>query len=220
MDDDRLLALDWPGIDFNGDGQFTLLDVPELAIAWLLFPGDAAIDLLLRYAPAVTEFFELGRNDLGGPVSLCLSAIFWFIALVAITLVVNAIRNLDRRMTAWCTGRIEAGRTALRVVWRRLSCWIGQMRRRREAKKELVEVAAVDIATFDAAVLRCYGSVGEMRVLAAEDVATSLRCSLRNVKSALRTLLDYRLVEPAFGTDQGREGHQITRAGQIYLLER
>jgi hypothetical protein len=192
MDDDRLLALDWPGIDFNGDGQFTLLDVPELAIAWLLFPGDAAIDLLLRYAPAVTEFFELGRNDLGGPVSLCLSAIFWFIALVAITLVVNAIRNLDRRMTAWCTGRIEAGRTALRVVWRRLSCWIGQMRRRREAKKEL----------------------------AAEDVATSLRCSLRNVKSALRTLLDYRLVEPAFGTDQGREGHQITRAGQIYLLER
>lgn len=220
MDDDRLLALDWPGIDFNGDGQFTLRDIPELGVAWLLFPGDAAIALVMRYAPAAAEFFELGRDDFGGTVSLCLSAIFWLVSLLAISLAFNAIRNLDRRLTSWCTGRIDAARLALRVARRRVSAAIGERRRRRESREEIIAVAEVDIETFDAAVLRCYGSAGEMRVLAAEDVAHSLRCSLRKVQAALRRLRDFQLVENAFGTDQGREGHQITRAGQIYLLER
>ena len=140
--------------------------------------------------------------------------------MIVLITIVNTIRNIDHWMTAHIARVGKEGIRRLRVGRRRLTSWIGMLRRRRQLRNEEIVVAEVDLEGFDTAVLRCYGSAGEMRVLSATEVANSLKTSLRHVQVALRRLVEYRFVEPAFGTDGGREAHQITRAGQIYLLER
>jgi len=220
MDDERQQALTLPGLDLNGDGQFTIRDVGEWFIAVLTYPGDAALSLLMRHAPAFSQFLEIGNDDLGGTLSLCLSALFWLTTVMALGIAINVIRNIDRRLTNWCAGRFSEAAISIRVARRRLTSWIGQIRQRRRAGAGAISVTEVAIEKFDAAVLRRYANVGEMRVLAAEDVADALSCSPRKVRSALLRLRDFRLVEPGFGTDGGREGYQITQAGQIYLIER
>jgi hypothetical protein len=220
MDDDGVPGLNLPGLDFNADGQITVTDVGQWIMQVLLLPGDLALSLLMQHLAFVASFFELDKSDFGGTVSITLSILFWIIVLIMIGLGLNAIRNFDRWLTSWSLGRIREGRRICRVVRRKFTSWVGQLRQRRLAQVDEVEVGEVDLEAFDAAVLRCYGSAGEMRVLAIDEVARSLQASLQRVKAALRRLGDYHLVEPAFGTSNGRNAHQITRAGQIYLIER
>ena len=59
----------------------------------------------------------------------------------------------------------------------------------------------------------------EEDTLSADDIARQLKLALQPVEDGIRHLLHEHLVERAFGTDDGRETHRITQAGQIYLLE-
>lgn len=217
MAEHRSQALALPALDFNGDGQITVSDTVEWAWYVLTLPGDAVISLLIRHAAPVAGFFEIGPRDLGGALSICLSVLFWLCAIIALSSTLNAIRDFDRWLTSWFTGHLQECLRLSRIARRRLVSWIGRLRERRQQASQRV---AVDLDNFDSAVLRCYASVGDMRVLAAAEVADALKTSVNHVQSALRRLGEYRLVEPAFGTDEGRDAHQITQAGQIYLLER
>jgi hypothetical protein len=186
----------------------------------LLLPGDLALNLLMRHAPALAAFFELGSDDYRGTVSLVFSVLFWLAVVGTIGVTLNVVRNADRWLTAWLGGHLREGRRLIRVGLRMIHSRIGQLRRRSRERHEVPLVAELRLDSFDSAVLRCFGAVGDLHVLAADEVAQSLRTSMRRVESALGRLRNHRLVEPAFGTDRGRDTHQITRAGQIYLLER
>lgn len=210
----------WPALDITGDGRFSIDDVGAWALHWLFLPGDALLSLVLEYAPAFARFLELGSDDYGGTISRVLAVIFWLAAYLAIALVINAVRNLDRNLTSWFSGRYAAARRELRILRRRCTSWIGLMRSRRREQLEAIIVSGIELERLEARVLRCYANAGELRVLAAAEVAESLKLSLKQAQTVIGRLIDYHLVERAFGTDAGREGHHITRAGQIYLLER
>jgi hypothetical protein len=220
MGDDRAAALSLPAFDFNGDGKFTISDAGAWLMQIVLLPGDAALSLVLRYAPAAAGFLELGADDYGSTLSLVVSVVFWVVVVALLGLTINLVRNFDHWLTAWFGHLGGEILRRLRVSRRLLMSRIGQLRRQRQERATEPMVAEVALDTFDAAVLRCYAGAGDMRVVASDEVANSLRASLRRVETALGRLRGYRLIEPAFGTDRGRETHQITRAGQIYLLER
>lgn len=219
MDEDRLDPLDLPGLDITGDGQFTVADLPAWGMHVLGLPGDAALALLIRHAPGLAQFLELGTDDYGGTVSIVISAVAWLAALIVLGLVVNAIRNLYHRLGSYLIGRWNELLRLARITRRRITSRIGMLRQRRAANAPSYAVGELELERLDAAVLRCFANVGEMRVLVAADVAATLKVSLRQVQTALRRLGEHRLIEPAFGTGGGREGHLITRAGQIYLIE-
>ena len=219
MDDDSAQPWNLPPLDITGDGQFTIRDVPEWLLHLLFLPGDIAIALLSRYLPAVANFFSLGADDYGGTLSKSVSILAWIVAFVIVGLVINAIRNLDRTLTSYVLGRYEEGKRVLRIARRKLTSWIGMLRQRYREKSPGFAVGEVELEKLEAAVLRCYADIGEARVVAAADVAARLKVSLKQVQTALRQLTDYHLLAPAFGRDEGREGHHITQAGQIYLIE-
>jgi len=219
MDPDSAQPWDLPGLDITGDGRFSLGDVSAWAIHLFFLPGDAAIAALAAYAPPIASFLELGPDDFGGTVSISISVLAWLIALILVGLAVNLVRNFDQALTHWLVSRYRDAQRAIRILRRRFTSWLGLLRQRRQARSPSIIVGDLKLEAFDASVLRCYANAGEVNILAATDIAERLRVSLRQVQAALRRLTEFHLVERAFGTDEGREGHHITRAGQIYLLE-
>jgi DNA-binding MarR family transcriptional regulator len=197
-----------------------LLDELLARIGYLLYlPGDTAIDLLIRNAPALADRLGIGRDDIGGVISLSVSIGAWIVIVIFIGLIVSAIRDFDRALTAYLSSRYGEAKRLLRIQRRKLTSWIGLLRHRRRLKSPGLDVAEVELGKLEAAVLRCHAGVDELHVMAADEVARRLKLSVQQVRKALRSLLEQHLIERSFGTDEGREGHRITRAGQIYLIE-
>lgn len=211
----RALAL-----DASGDGHLTISDVWQWLADLVFLPGDAIIGLLLTYSPALADFLELSSADYGGPMSRIISAAAWFALLLAGLIVWRVIRSVDRFLTAYISGRYAELTRQLRILRRKVTSWIGLMRHRRQSRTPSVTVGGVELGRVEAAVLRCHADVGEFRVITADEVARALKLSMKQVQIALRQLADFRLIERSFGTDEGLEGHHITRAGQIYLIDR
>ncbi len=220
MNEDGTAAWSLPALDADGSGAITISDVREWLLDVLFLPGDAALGAIMVYLPGVADFFELSPDDYGHLYSKIVSVIFWLLALLVAGLIVNAIRNLDRTLTAWIAHLWQDSLRQLRVVRRRLVSWVGLMRSRQQARRSRVAVGTVSLPSPAAAVLRRYGQVGEAQVVTAGDVAADLRLPSRQIDAAHRMLLELKLIRRGFGTDEGREGYQITQAGQIYLLER
>jgi DNA-binding MarR family transcriptional regulator len=219
MDPDRAQPWNLPGLDINQDGRFSLGDIWAWAVQLLFLPGDAAIAALVTYLPKLAAFLELGPDDYGGTLSVAVSVAIWLVVLILAGLVANFIRNFDQALTTYIAIRYNDGKRGIRIFRRRFTSWIGYLRQQRRARERGVIVGELDLERFDSTVLRCFADSGEVNILAAADVANRLKVSLRQVQSALRRLTEYHLVERAFGTDEGRDGHHITRAGQIYLIE-
>jgi hypothetical protein len=97
---------------------FTISDLVDWLVQLLFWPGDAALGLLLRFAPSVAQFLELGREDYGGTLSILISILFWLAVVLLLGTLVNFIRNVDRRMTAGIAGQYEEARIRMRVASR------------------------------------------------------------------------------------------------------
>jgi DNA-binding MarR family transcriptional regulator len=189
----------------------------DTLLSLLLLPGTAAVDWLARHAPAAAKLLALGET--GGTITIIVSVLAWLALLILLGVVLESIGKLDRTLTAWVSGFFGEIRRQLRILRRRIVSTIGQYRQRRQAKSLAIDVAEITLERIETAVLRCHAGVGEIRVMAMADVAGVLRVPQSQVSKALVRLREYHLVERAFGTDEGREGHHITRAGQIYLIE-
>jgi len=186
-------------------------------LQWLRLPGDALAEWLTTDWPSVARLIGLAEPGRHATIVLSVSALAWLTAIIVAGITVNKVRDADRAMTAYVASRYAEARRLVRVLRRRIASTIGMLRQRR--KEPGFEVAAIALENLEARVLRCYASAGEIRAVAVREVATRLKLSERVVERAIRGLMEHHLVERAFGRDEGQEGHRITRAGQIYLLE-
>lgn len=204
-------------LDVSGDGQVTISDI----WAWLwqvaVMPGDVLIYLLVTYAPSLATFFELSSSNYGGSFSNFLSIASWLVIFIAVSLIFNWLRQLDRllttRLITGCRGVVRV----FRVTRRRIESSIALYRKRRQ-KSPALEVENVELGPLETTVLKCYGSVDELIILTPRDVAEQLNLSRSQVEHSLRRLCALHLLERSFGTDQGEEGHHISQAGQMYLI--
>jgi hypothetical protein len=211
-------AFRWQWLDFNGDRRISVEDASGWFWHLLFLPGDVAIDLLLA-VPPIASLLDLGPASYGGVGSKTISVMFWLAVLIVCGLIINAVRDFDRALTVYVTRQwAELGRN-LRILRRRLVSTINMRRKQREERSTGIDVAEMQLAKAEAAVLRCYADLGDARTLSAPDVSAVTKCSLRETQSVLLRLVSYRLLQPAFGTDDGHPAYQITQTGQIYLIE-
>lgn len=202
------------GADTNGDGQFTVSDVGSWALDVLILPGDLFLYLLINHAPGVAEFFELGTEDYGGVVAIWAAVLIWLAAIIIAGSLLNAIRNIDRKLTSWALGHCaELGRR-FRVTKRRIA---GLIARRRVRDEDLV-VETVSLANLETAVLRCLSGIDDGDVLTIDEIAAKLSRPKRELLPVMRRLAELEFVEPARDTFSNRSGHRIGTAGQMYLL--
>jgi DNA-binding transcriptional ArsR family regulator len=184
---------------------------------WLRLPGDALADWLTTDWPSVAGLIGLAEPGRHATIVLSVSALTWLTAIIVVSIAFNAVRDADRAMTAYVASRYADARRLLRILRRRITSSLGQWRQRQQEPD--FAVAAVELEQMEARVLRCYAGAGELRAVAPDEVASRLGLSERVVERVLRALQEHHLVERAFGRDEGKEAHRITRAGQIYLLE-
>jgi uncharacterized protein involved in cysteine biosynthesis len=97
---------------------FTISDLIDWLVQLLFWPGDAALGLLIRFAPSVARFLELGREDYGGTLSILISILFWLAVVLLLGTLANFIRNLDRKLTEGIAEQYREARTKLRVAAR------------------------------------------------------------------------------------------------------
>jgi len=213
------LTDNWLWLDFNGDRQVSLDDVTGWFFQALFMPGDLAIDLLIA-VPTVASWLDIGSESYGGITSKTVSVMFWIAVLIGLGAIYNAVRDLDRAVTAFIAGLWQEFTRRLRVARRLITSWIGMQVQRRKARVQRMEVDELRLEKLEQAVLRCYASLGEERTLGATDVCRILRVSPRNAQKSLLTLVKYRLLQPVFETSESVPAYQITQAGQIFLLER
>jgi hypothetical protein len=202
-------------LDITGDGSVTVADLWAWTVYLFFLPGDTLLFLLVEYAPDVASFFAVGPDSDGGSLSMVLSITAWLIIFIVISL----IRDFDRALTANLSLRYREVERQLRVLRRMVSSRIGLIWHKHHSKTPTLHVAGIELSELEIDVLRCYSAADEFRVVAAEDIAATLEVPRRQVRTALRRLTQLHLIQPSFSTDEGREGHVITKAGQLYLLE-
>ena len=191
----------------------------EALLEWLEWPGETVTGGLARYLPAAADFLRAGPGGANeATLSITISALSWITLLLLVAYLIEVLRNVDRKMTSYVSGRYAESGRLFRVLGRRIRSAIGQWRERR--REPDIAVSEIELERLEATVLRCYGAAGELRVLAVDEVAERLRVSLRQVELVIRRLMEHHLLERAFATDEGRDTHRITQAGQIYLIER
>jgi len=196
-----------------------IFDIVDTLFEWFLLPGATVTAWLGEHAPAIADFLRLGSDGANQTtISTTVSVVSSVLLVLLLGYLLEVFRNLDRHLTSYVSGRYAECRRLLRILRRRIQSRIGLMRQR--AREPEIIVSEIELERLEASVLRCYGGAGELHVLAANEIAARLRVSKRQVEKVIGRLMDHHLVERAFGTDQGREAHRITRAGQIYLIER
>ena len=190
----------------------TLLD-------WLRLPGEAATAWLIGHVPAVAELLAVDDGRGRATLVITLSVLTWLAAVLLAGFIVEKIRDIDRKLTSYVTGRYAESKRQIRILRRRIASYFGALRERKDRVEPVIGVGVITLPQLEARLLRCFGSEGTLRSLSADDIARQLKLSLQPVEAGIRHLLDQHLVERAFGSDEGRETHRITQAGQIYLLE-
>jgi len=182
-------------------------------------PGDIAAAWLIERVPAIAELFAVDDGRGRATLAITLSVLAWLAAVLVVGFVVEKIRDFDRKLTSYFSGRYAEAERQVRILRRRLASAFGQIREQKERVEPVIGVDVVTLPQLEARLLRCFGSEGTLRALSADDIARKLKLALTPVEDGIRHLLQEHLVERAFGSDDGRETHRITQAGQIYLLE-
>lgn len=204
-------------IDVDGDGNVTGADVGNWLIEILLFPGDGFIYLMLNHAPAAADFFGLDPSDYGGGLAMWLAALIWLAGIIVGGTVINFVRELDKRATAWIVGRYLRARSRLRALRRRLVSMFSTRGRRRRGNDGF-SVDMVTLANTETLVLRCLSNIDDGAVMTLDEIASKVDRTKREVKLVVKKLMDLDFVETGADEYLRKKGHRIATAGQIYLL--
>jgi hypothetical protein len=188
-------------------------------LEWLRMPGDTAAAWLIENVPAIADIFALDDGRGRATLEITLAVLAWLAAALVVGYVVEKIRDFDRKLTSYVSGRYAEAQRQIRILRRRLASAFGRIREQKDRIEPIIGVEVVTLPQLEARLLRCFGSEGSLRALSADDIARKLKLALQPVEDGIRHLLQEHMVERAFGTDDGRETHRITQAGQIYLLE-
>ncbi len=191
----------------------------DTLVAWLLLPGEKAAAWLVESVPAIAELFAVDDGRGRTTLVITLAVLAWLAALLVLGYIVEKIRDFDRKLTSYVSGRYAEAQRQIRILRRRFASAFGRIREQKERVEPVIGVDVVTLPQIEARLLRCFGSEGTLRALSSDDLARKLKLSLQPVEDGIRHLHNEHLVERAFGTDDGRETHRITQAGQIYLLE-
>jgi len=91
--------------DMNGDGKFTVSDIPLLIQCVFFYPGDSLIYNLLLEKSNKATFFELTPESYGGKFSFVASFVVWVAALLVAILGIIAYLLMEMQISTWWENR-------------------------------------------------------------------------------------------------------------------
>jgi len=203
-------------LDENGDGIVSVRDLWELFVDLVFYPGDAFVLLLSEHAPALAQFLELGPDDVGTPAARFIAAGVWIAVFIIAGTVISFVSNVDRMLTAWIAARFRDILRLGRILRRRVAlAFVALIPRKRQPATETEEISLGKVETT---VLRCYAGRDDVESLSAEDIARTTNLTKQQVAAAQRRLLELQLIKPMHSGRRRHVVHQISEAGQMYLI--
>lgn len=206
-------SLVWDG---NADGRFTVTDV-GLCLQQLFFlPGDTLIWLSLRYAPVVTDFFEVGAAQYGSTFSALLSVFVWLAITVIVMTTSHWLAMIDRALTgvvsSSLTGvlaRFHIGGHAIAEVY---------ARRRRALKRWWArDDSQPKLSSEELRILKAHAHVDPAASLALSDLVRATGVPRVQVIAILDRLRELRLLDRRADPGGNEFGYALTIPGRQFL---
>ncbi len=206
----------------NGDGAFTLGDLPASAAQAFFVPGDWLIWTTATYAPPVARFLEIGPADYGGLVSGVASGLIWLALVVLAAVVTGIVRDLDRRLTDSLVGGWREARRRLRVGVALLGYRWRQLVRAKRSAAEVIEFSEEpEVGEAELRALRLHAKLQPGYSLGVSDVAAGLGVRKHEARQILSRLRQLQFVSPTLGgSGDGENAYTATRAGRAFVAFR
>jgi DNA-binding MarR family transcriptional regulator len=188
--------------------QSVLIDAALWLYRAFFLPGDQFL----------SKFPELDVAGHGRVVAGLISAAVWLGAIILVVTVYRLIGNLDRALTAFVRRLYEELQRALRVLVRRLTIAFKSYALARQARLARTEVHEQPALTaLQLHILQSLAGLPPAHFMTPSDVARALAMSAADVAVVLGTLRKLSLVDRTLGADDGEDGFQLTKAGEVFL---
>jgi DNA-binding MarR family transcriptional regulator len=125
---------------------------------------------------------------------------------------------VDRTLTALVVRLYEELQRAGRVVVRRLAIAFRSFALERQARSTRTEVFEQPaLSTLQLRILQSHENLPPAHLLTASDIGRALDMRSADVAVVLGTLRKLSLVDRTLGADDGEDGYQLTKAGEVFL---
>ena len=210
--------------DMNAEGEFTITDVWLWIVQIFFIPGDAAVWVMLTYAPWLGRFLELSASSYGGLFSGIVSVAVWLFGLVMIGALVSLVADLDRKLTGRVAryGREWLRRARVARIW--LFCQARRMRHAVSINSRKpdpgIDLDAFDLDALEIEALRSHAFLSPGYVLSVRDLGTSLEIRRNRAQRLLDKLENLELLQKGFGSSDGETGYRLSPMGEFVLMAR
>lgn len=210
------------GADANGDTRVTIADAPAWLVALFFFPGDAALYAMMRYTPALANFLEIGSQDYGGLLSGFISVCAWLAAFVLCAILLQKLRDADRRATAGASALTQGVARRLRIAHALLRQRLrARASGRDDTRGDLVSYSTeVDLSPLELRALALHAKLAPGYALSVSDAARGLGLRLRETEDLLAKLKSHGLLSRALGAGDGESAYTLAAPGRALLVMR
>lgn len=206
-------SLVWDG---NADGQITVTDVGLWLQTLFFLPGDTLIWLSLRYAPEITQFFEVDAGQYGSTFSALLSVFVWLGIAVLVLSTSHWLTTLDRAVTGVVQNSLTGATTRTHIVRKAIadvfarqravirSWWMSGDNRPKLSNEEL-------------RVLKAHMHVDPASALAMSDLVRATGVPRLQIVDILDRLSELRLLDRRIDPENHESGYALTTPGRKFL---
>lgn len=211
-------SLPWESLvwDGNADGRFTVTDVGLWLQTLFFLPGDTLIWVSLRYAPQITQFFEVNAAQYGSTFSALLSVFAWLAIAVLLlstshwlTLVDRAVTGVVQNSLTSMTTRGHIAGRAVRDVFARQRLALRRWWRTPENRPRLSEE--------EIRVLKAHVHVDPSAALALSDLVRATGVPRLQIVDILDRLNELQLLDRRVDPDNNEFGYALTPPGRKFL---
>ena len=211
-------AIPWDSLvwDGNSDGRFTVTDV-GLCLQQLFFlPGDTLIWLSLRFAPGISQFFEVDAAQYGSTFSALLSVFVWLAVTVIVMTTSHWLSMIDRAVTGLVSSSLTGVFARFHITGRAVS---EELARRRQAFRRWRARGdnQPKLSKEELRVLKAHAHVGPASALALSDLVRATGVPRVQIVDILDRLRELRLLDHRADPGSSESGYALTVPGRQYL---
>ena len=211
-------SLPWESLvwDGNADGRFTVTDVGLWLQTLFFLPGDTLIWFSLRYAPEITQFFEVDAAQYGSTFSALLSVFVWLGIAVLLLTTSHWFTMLDRAVTGVVQNSLTKVATRSHIAGRAITDVLARQKlalrhwwRRADHRLHLSEE--------EIRVLKAHAHIDPSSALALSDLVRATGVPRLQIVGILDRLSELQLLDRRVDPENNEFGYALTPPGRKFL---
>ena len=202
--------------DGNADGRFTVTDVGLWLQTLFFLPGDTLIWVSLRYAPEITQFFEVDAAQYGSTFSALLSVFVWLAIAVLLLTTSHWLTMLDRAVTGIVQSTLTSMATRSHIAGRAVT---DVFSRQRLALRRWWRSAdnRPRLSEEEIRVLKAHAHIDPSSALALSDLVRATGVPRLQIVGILDRLSELHLLDRRVDPDNNEFGYALTPPGRKFL---